>query len=318
MKDLMKTTIGSLALYTLVALSMGCSSSVDTGAVEPATEDLTGVYRTDSASTLPVPSITSIEVFNGRSETDLEAVVLRNGLSDKEKAYFNVLDEVQFVDSRLGREIVLKNFKEGSDTKNEMLGDLSLLNVCSDKLELNSRSMDLQYCLYMVRQKGSLKAVGELVLNIFEFGEKVHEIKNVFSVFTKDRWFVDFYGKWAGEISFRNGNQGGLTLETGQNLELTFQPVTETEFILRPVDSNQFINYAGERYILMPNTRDMTELEDSANSYINFVYVSEVDGVRQVHFNSYVRQDGFIEGNITAVDASESVITLGTYVLEQQ
>jgi hypothetical protein len=314
MKNLLKAT---LSATTLIAFTLvGCSSSVDTGASDPTIEDLTGIYRTDSSST--VPSVTSVEIFNGLSETDLEAVVLRNGLSDEEKAYFNVINEVQFVDSRLGREITLKNFKEGSLVKNELVGDLSLINVCSDKVELNSRSMDLQYCLYMIRQQGSLKAIGELVLNIFEFGEKVHEIKNVFTVFTKDRWFVEFYGKWGGEISFRNGNLGGLALETGQNLEVTFQPVTETSFILRPVDSNQFLNYAGERYILMPATRDMTELENSANPYINFIYVSEVDGVRQVHFNSHVRQTGLIEGNITAVGAEESVITLGTYTLEQK
>lgn len=301
---------------SLLAIMMGCSSSVDTGPSITTIEDLTGIYRTDSSSR--VPSVTSIEVFNGRSETDLEAVVLRNGLSDAEYAYFNELGEVQYVDSRLGREISLKNLKEGVVAKNELVGDLSLLNVCSDKLELNSRSMDLQYCLYMVRQKGSLKAVGELVLNVFEFGEKVHEIKNAFSVFTKDRWFVDYYGKWVGEISFRNGNLGGLKLETGQNLELTFQPVTETEFILRPVDSNQYIYYLGERYVLMPETREMDELENTANPYINFIYVSEVDGVRQLHFQSYLRQTGLIEGNILAVGRDEKLTTLGTYTLEQQ
>jgi len=309
----MKNLIVSIMSFSLITFAIGCSSSVDTGAPEPTIEDLTGVYRTDSMS--DVPSITSIEIFNGASETDLEAVILRNGLSNAEYSYFNELGEVEYVDSQLGREIIFTNFKQGQTVKNELIGDMSLVNVCADKLELNSRSMDLQYCLYMVRQQDSLKAQGELVLNIFEFGEKVHEIKSTLSVFIKDRWFVDFYGEWAGEVSFMSSS---LSLETGQNLELTFQPVNETQFILRPLDLNQVITYDGERYILWPETRQMTDLENNANPYINFVYISENDGARQVHFNSYLSQAGLIEGNITAVDSSERVVTLGTYSLEQK
>jgi len=309
----MKNLTSFTFCFALTVLFSGCSSSVDTGIAEPTIQDLTGVYRTDSIS--DVPTVTSIEIFDGSSEMNLEAVVLRNGLSDAEYSYFNELGEVEYVDSQLGRELVFKNLKEGHTVKNELVGDVSLVNVCTNKLELNSRSMDLQYCLYMVKQTDSLQAQGELVLNIFEFGKKVHEIKNTFSVFTKDRWFVDFYGEWSGEISFMSGS---LSLETGQNLELTFQPVNETQFILRPLDLNQVIIYAGERYILKPETREMTDLESNANPYINFVYISEQDGGRQVHFNSYLSQAGLIEGNITAVSTSEKVVTLGTYTLEQK
>jgi len=312
----MKSLIFAVASLSLTGLVLGCSSSVDTGPVDLPYDDLTGVYRTDSINL--VPSITAVEVFNGNSDIDLEAVVLRNGLSDAEYAYFNELNEVQFVDSTLGRAVTLKNFKEDKTVKNERLGDLGLLNVCSDKVELNSRSMDLQYCLYMVRQSGSLKADGELVLNIFEFGEKVHEIKTPFTVFIKDRWFVDYFGSWSGELQYMGGNAGGLNLDSGQTLEFLFQPVTETEYILRPADVDHSLTYLGERYVLMPETREMTDLEESANPYINIVYVSEVDGARQVHFNSYVRQSGVIEGNVTAVERGRTVRTLGTYSLEQE
>jgi hypothetical protein len=136
-------------------------------------------------------------------------------------------------------------------------------------------------------------------------------------VFTKDRWFIDYFGEWTGSLNYKNGNAYGLRLETGQRLDVTFQPVSETDYILRPLDTNQTIMLSNETFVLQPLTRPMSELEENANPYINFVYVSMSDGNRQVHFNSFVHSDGYIEGNIQLRVNGRSPVILGTYSLDQ-
>ncbi len=259
-------------LLGLVALGLvGCSSSsTKNGAVVFSVDDMTGVYRTDS-TILDISSVTSIEIFNGQSETDLTASVLRNGLSFDEYAYFNTLGEVQWADSTLGRTVTLESLKSGLDVKVVREDGMNYVDVCGDKISLDSRTMDFQYCLEFERGSDSLLAEGDLVLNVFEFSEKVHEIRTVFRVFTKDRWFVDYFGEWTGELNYRNGNALGLSLETGQRLDVTFQPVTEAQYILRPLDTNQTISLHSEVFVLQPETRDMSELEDNANPHINVI-----------------------------------------------
>ena len=126
---------------------------------------------------------------------------LRNGLSFDERVYFNNLNEVHFADDRFGRTLNLTSSKAGTDIRNEMIGDTSFVTVCGDKVSMDSRSMDFQYCLSMEREIGSLKASGDLVLNVYEFGDLVHEIKTPFTVFTKDRWFIDYFGEWTGSLN---------------------------------------------------------------------------------------------------------------------
>ena len=317
----LKTNI-NIIRRTVLVLSVlgfvGCGSSSNDGSkpIVETVENMSGVYRTDGDLS-KISSITSIEIFNGSSETELTADILRNGLSFDERVYFNNLNEVQFADDRFGRTLNLTSSKEGKTVRNELVADKSFVDVCGEKVSLDSRSMDFQYCLSLTREVGSLIATGNLVLNVYEFGEKVHEIKTPFRLFTKDRWFVDYFGEWTGTLNYRNGNAYGLRMETGQRLDVTFQPVSETDYILRPLDTNQTIMLSTEVFVLQPNTRPMSELEESANPYINFIYISTRDGNRQVHFNSFVHSDGYIEGNIELRVNGRSPVILGTYSLDQ-
>ncbi len=312
MKNIKTILLGFVALGLV-----GCSSSsTKNGPVVFNVDDMTGIYRTDS-TLLNISSVTSIEIFKGQSETDLTANILRNGLSFNERTYFNTLGEVQWADNKFGRSIDLEDLKQGLKVKIVRENGVNTVDVCGDKVSLDSRTMDFQYCLEFERKSDSLLAEGYLVLNVFEFGEKVHEVKTFFRVFTKDRWFVDYFGEWTGELSYRNGNALGLSLETGQRLDVTFQPVTETQYILRPLDTNQTINLHSEVFVLQPETREMSELEGNANPYINFVYVSVLNGSRKVYFNSFVHSDGYIEGNIELRVNGLNPVILGTYSLDQ-
>ncbi len=311
-RNIADTLTGSI--LALVALGLlGCSSSSSNGPIVSPLTDMSGVYRTASTAS----SITSVEIKNGQSETDLEVMILRTGLSDEEKVYLNILGEVQWADSKFGRTLYLKNFKEGLDVKNSLSGDSTLVDVCGGKVSLDSRTMDFRYCVELKRDKDSLLAEGDLVLEVFEFGVKVHTIRTAFEVFTKDRWFVDYFGEWTGELTYKNGNAYGLSLENGNRLDITFQPVAETKYILRPLDVNQTISLFGEVFVLFPETRDMSDLEESANPYVNFVYISEDDGSRKIYFNSYVHSDGYIEGSIQLKILGVHEAILGTYVLKQ-
>lgn len=319
MKNIEKNISRSLKEITLAIVALGfigCSSSSNNGPVVSGLKDVSGVYRTASDIS-SISSITSIEIKEGESAADLEVMILRNGLSNEEYTYFNNFGEVQWADSRFGRTINLKNFKEGLDSKNTYIDEVTSVDVCGDKVALDSKTMDFRYCLELQRLDGSLLADGHLVLEVFEFGIKVHTIKTEFTVFIKDRWFVDYFGEWTGQLTYKNGNAQGLSLETGNRLDVTFQPVTETQYILRPLDTNQTINLHNEVFILSPETRDMTELEENANPYINFVYVSSSDGARKIYFNSFVHSDGYIEGSVYLKINGVNSAFLGTYVLEQ-
>ncbi len=303
-------------LLGLIALSfIGCGSNKN-GSVVLNVDDMTGIYRTDS-TLLDITSVSSIEIFNGQSELDLTASILRNGLSFNERTYFNTLGEVQWADSRLGRKVVLKNFKIGLQVRNKLKAGVSHIDVCSDKISLDSRTMDFKYCLEFRRESGSLIANGDLVLNVFEFGEKIHKIKTPFRVFIKDRWFVDYFGEWSGELIYNSGNVHGLSLETGQRLDVTFQPVAQTHYILRPLDINQTISLYNEIFVLSPETKEISELEENSNPYINFVYVSVLNGSRKVYFNSFVHSKGYIEGNIELRVNGINPVILGVYSLRQ-
>lgn len=304
-------------LLGLVALGfMGCSSSSNNGPAVHNVDDLTGVYRTDS-SLSDINSVTSIEIINGQSETDLEATVLRNGLSFNERVYFNNLGEVQWADDRFGRAVALQNLKEGLEVKTKREAGVTYVDVCSDTVSLDARTMDFQYCLSLERTTDSLIAEGELSLDVFEFGVKVHTIVTPYRVFIKDRWFVDYFGDWSGQLTYKKGNSFGLSLETGQRLDITFQPIAETQYILRPFDTNQTISLYSEVFVLFPETRDMSELEGNANPYINFIYRSTLDGSREIRFNSFVHSNKYIEGNIELRVNNLNPVILGTYSLDQ-
>ena len=313
MKNLKKALLAAV----LMVLNFGCGgSSRDSNPIDNPLQDLTGVYRTDSTSS--VPSITALEIRNGSSATDLEVIVLRNGLSSEERTYFNELNEIFFADSQFGRELNLFEFQEGRTVLNERVDGASLVNACTQPIPLDDRGMDFVYCIELRREDEALRATGDLVMNAFAFGERVRQIRVPFSVFIRDRLFVDFFGTWSGQVDFRNGNVRNLVLETGSALTLTFQPVTTSEFILRPLDRNQRIRLGNEGFVLRPETRPQSDLENSVTPFVNFVYVSEVDGNRQIQFNSFVRQQGVIEGNIQLSLPGRSLEILGTYVLNQE
>lgn len=295
----------------LFCLSLAACSSNETEnkPVVASQFDLSGFYRSEAVGG-QVQSVTSIEVFN----KDEKASVLRSGLSHLEYAYFNELNEVHWADSQLGRELILNKLKAGEKLKSTLSGNEATLKICGDKKTLADRSMDFIYCLNLRRKTNELTAKGDLELHVFEFGKKVNEIKSPFSVFLNDRWGVDYFGNWSGLLTNRNGN---LSMATGQNLFLTFQPVSETDFILRPHDITQRIYLGGESFALWPEDKKISDLETSANPYVNFVYVSERDGNRKIYFNSYVRATDRIEGNVTFNDGQGFVETLATYVLSK-
>jgi hypothetical protein len=313
MKDLIRNTF----LCLLVLSGVACSDSSDiSGPKKFDLNDMTGVYRTDSALT-NISSVTSLEVFNGRSELDLSVVVLRNGLSPQEYTYFNGLNEVQWADSKLGREIELTELNESFSSKAKLEDGINYIDVCGALISLNSRTMDFRYCLSFEREEGSLLAEGVLSLEVYEFGTLVNLIETDYRVFIKDRWFVDYYGEWSGQVVYSNSNSYGLRLETGDSLNVTFQPVAETHYILRPLDTNQTIRLNGENFILFPETREMTELEDNANPYINFVYISDYDGSRSIVFRSFVHTSGHIEGSVELKLSNGNTVILGTYRLDK-
>ncbi len=312
-RDLIKITVS--IHMALSFLGCGSSNSGSDPVLEPSF-NLTGVYRT-SGDLTEISSVTSVEVIEGDSDSDLQVEVLRNGLSFNERVYFNSLNEFEFADSRFGRVLKFKNQKEGLSVKKQVVAGRSFVDVCSDKVSLDSNSMDFQYCIHFLRDEDSLKASGELSLLIYEFGSLVHEIKTPFEVFIKDRWFVDYFGLWSGELSYKNGNALGLRMESGQRLDLVFQPVSENDYILRPYDQNQVIWLYSEPFVLQPVTRPMEELEGNAHPYIDFIYVSAEDGSREVHFKSFVHSDGYIEGVIQLRVFAGNPVILGTYSLEQ-
>lgn len=258
-----------------------------------------------------ISSVTAVKIANGRSEKDLEVLILRNGLSFEEKVYFNSINEVQWADSNFGRELRLKDFHTDYSAKNVYENKTSYIYVCGERVALNSQSKDFRYCLTLIKKDGDITAQGKLVLEVYEFSKVVHEIETSFEVFMKDRWFVDYFGTWGGAVKSLNAD---FKLS---HIELTFQPVSETDFILRPLDINHTITLGSERFVLYPETRPMGTLEESANPYINFFYISESDGNRRIYFNTHVREEGYMEGSVLFKDQSGPYQSLGRYSLEQ-
>lgn len=301
-----------------MGLLFGCSSELENGPKEKTFFNLSGVYRAplDDGS---IQSVTSLEVKTGATQDDGSAQVLRNGLSYDERVYFNSYDLLQWADSRFGRELVLTEKREDLEAINfineEEKGQIV---VCSKKIAYADLSLDFMYCLSLQREEESAEtALIELTLFSYEFGEPVGQIQLDQAVFIKDRLSVDYFGNWSGKITKEGGYYYDLELANEDDLFVTFQPVSETEYIVRPQDVNQTIKLHNEVFVLSPVNRPLSELEGNANPYINFTFVSELDGTKTIVFNSSVIRQDRIEGNVELTTTYGDVEVLATYWLEK-
>lgn len=301
-----------------VLIFFGCSSDLENGPKEKTFFNLSGVYRSTLESG-QIKSVTSLEIETGASEDEGRAQVLRNGLSYEETIYFDSYGLLQWADSRFGRELALTKKREDLEAKNFINeNEEGQIVVCNDKVSYSDLSLDFMYCLSLQReQEDAETAFIELTLYTYEFGEPINQIRLDQSVFIKDRLSVDYFGNWSGEITKEGGFYYDLELATGSDLFVTFQPISETEYIVRPQDVNQTIKLHNETFVLSPVNRPLSELEGNANPYINFIYVSEQNGNKIITYNSSVIREGRIEGNVTLTTAYGDVEVLATYWLEK-
>ena len=280
--------------------------------------DMTGVYRVFDTDDGVVPSITSMQVNTGASSNEATVQIFRNGLSYDERNYFADLGLLEWADSEFGRELSLGELKEGETEKNTVDEDgVGILNVCTQKKSYSDLAMDFIYCIEIIKEDDQTALDGDLVLYAFENNIAVDPIDIEYSLFEQDRLSVDYFGNWTGEITKEGAYFFNLTLATGSDLRITFQPINQSEYIVRPVDANQNITLYNESFVLSPFGRPQSELENNANPYINFIYVSELDGNKIIRFNSTVIRRGRIEGNVELVLSNGDIEILARYWLEK-
>jgi len=320
MKNLsLKSILIIKALFLLLLAS--CSEVNNSGNEEEISFfDMTGVYRVADTADGLIPSITSMQVVTDiNSLEDSYVQIFRNGLSYDERNYFSNLGLLEWADTEFGRELNLTKLKDDFSEKNSVNEDQTLgeLNVCSNKRSYDDLSMDFMYCIEVIKEEDQTNLEGELILYAFNQGEAHHQLEVEYALFEKDRLSVDYFGNWTGEITKEGGYYYDLTLATGDDLRITFQPINESEYIVRPLDVNQNIVLYDEEFILSPVNREQSELENNANPFVNFIYVSEQNGLRQIIFNSSVTRRGRIEGNVELIQSNGSREILATYWLEK-
>jgi hypothetical protein len=317
----MKTLTGyPLRLLTLSLLFLGACSSVNNSDNQEEIRyfDMTGIYRVSDTADGIVPSITSMQINTGQNSDEASVLIFRNGLNFDERNYFADLGLLEWADSEFGRELNLRELKDGFSEKNSVNEEgLGELNVCTRKKAFNDLSMDFMYCIEILKEEDQTDLEGELVLYAFENNQPVHQVKIEYSLFEKDRLSVDYFGNWTGEITKEGAYFYDLTLATGSDFRITFQPVNQTEYIVRPLDVNQNVRLYNETFVLNPVNRPQAELENNANPFINFIYVSEQNGSRIIKFNSTVTRRGRIEGNVVLETFSGDTEILATYWLEK-
>ena len=280
--------------------------------------DMTGVYRVSDTENGEIPSITSIQINTGQSSNEASVLIFRNGLNYDERNYFNSLGLREWADSQFGRELNLREFKDSLSEKNTINDDgVGELNVCTRKKSYNDLSMDFMYCIEILKEEEQTNLEGEIILYAFKNNKVVHQVKIEYSLFEKDRLSVDYFGNWSGKITKEGGYFYDLTLPTNSDLRITFQPIDQSKYIIRPLDVNQNIVLHNEIFILSPMNRPQAELENNANPHINFIYVSKRDGSRVIKFNSTVTRRGRIEGNVELEINAGNREVLATYWLEK-
>ncbi len=318
MKNLILTAI---IVPTLLILS-ACSDIQDHNLVDNSSEvefyDLTGVYRTVIEQNAVVPSVTSIQINTGISTNDASLQMFRNGLGYNEVQFFSDLDLLDSADSTFGRELSFTELRDGEISKNSVNSEgVSELDLCTTSKSLNDLLLEFYHCIEITKELDSDILDGRLMLHILDQGVELAPVEIEYSLFEKDRLSVDYFGNWSGEVTKQSNYFYDLELFSGNDFLITFQPVNVADYILRPYDVNHTVKIADETFVFEPVNRPLSELEQNANPFVNFDFVSEQDGSRRIRFNSSVVRLGRIEGNIQLILPNGSTELLATYWLEK-
>jgi|GEM_PF-2071247 len=317
MKNLILSAIAPM-LFMLTA----CSDVQDLNLVDNAAEvefyDLTGVYRTVIEQNAVVPSVTSIQINTGISANDASLQMFRNGLGYNEVQFFSDLDLLDWADSTFGRELSFTELRDGEVSKNSVNAEgHSELDLCTTRKSLDDLLLEFYHCVEITKELGNDTLDGRLLLYILEQGVELAPVEIEYSLFEKDRLSVDYFGNWSGEVLKQSTYFYDLELFSGNDFLITFQPVNVSDYILRPYDVNHTVKIADETFVFEPVNRPLSELENNANPFVNFDFVSEQDGSRRIRFNSSVVRLGRIEGNIQLILSNGNKELLATYWLEK-